>query len=321
MTTRFLVDPQLLPMLDQFPPLAFTRESLPEVRKGMAEMQQQMAATLPPVPGVKVSERRVPGPTGGPAVRVLVYESENERHSRAGLLWIHGGGFVMGNADADDLNCRAMAAEIGCVIVSVDYRLSPETPFPGPVEDCYAALRWLHQDAASLGVDQARLAVGGMSAGGNLAAAVALLARDRKAIPLVFQLLIYPMLDDRTVSHPEPHPYTGEYIWTPECNRFGWSSMLGDALGSDTVSSYAAPAREKDLRGLPPTYISAGALDLFLEEDMEYARRLTRASVPTELHVYPGGYHAFDGIAPEADVSRAFRRDIMSALQKALGTR
>jgi acetyl esterase/lipase len=199
----------------------------------------------------------------------------------------------------------------------VDYRLAPETPHPGPVEDCYAALKWLYTHADELGVDPKRIAIGGASAGGGLAAALGLLTRDRGEVPLVFQLLIYPMLDDRTVTTTDPHPYTGEFIWTAEANRFGWRSLLGQEPGGPDVSPYAAAARAESLAGLPSTFISVGALDLFLEEDIEYARRLIRAGVPTELHVYPGAYHGFN-LTADAQVSQVAARDQLAALKRAL---
>jgi acetyl esterase/lipase len=224
---------------------------------------------------------------------------------------------VLGSADQDEGTVKEIVSAVGCAAVSVDYRLAPETPHPGPVEDCYAALMWLHAHAAELGVDPDRIAIGGASAGGGLAAALALLARDRGEVALAFQLLIYPMLDDRTVTHSDPHPLTGEFIWTPDANRFGWFSLLGQEPGGADVSPYAAAARAEDLAGLPPTYISVGALDLFLEEDMEYARRLIRAGVPTELHVYPGAYHGFN-MTPNARIVQSFTRDVTSALRRAL---
>jgi triacylglycerol lipase len=185
------------------------------------------------------------------------------------------------------------------------------------VEDCYAALKWLHANAGELGVDVGRIAIGGASAGGGLAACLGLLTRDRGEVPLAFQLLIYPMLDDRTVTHDDPHPHTGEFIWTHDSNHLGWASLLGQAPGSDGVSPYAAAARAESVAGLPPTFISVGSLDLFLEEDIEYARRLIRAAVPTELHIYPGAFHGFN-MVPDAEVTQAYTRDSMGALKRAL---
>jgi triacylglycerol lipase len=214
---------------------------------------------------------------------------------------------------------RPLVADLGCVLVSVNYRLAPETRFPGAVEDCYAAPAWMVVNSEALEVDVSRIGVMGESAGGGLAAALALLVRDRGAFSLAFQHLIYPMIDDRTVVHPEPHPYTGEFIWTPESNAFGWAALLGVEPGSDGVSPYAAAARAESVNGLPPTFISTGALDLSLEEDVEYARRLIREGVPVELHVYPGGFHGFT-IASGATVAQAAQRDSRAALKRALAS-
>jgi len=224
----------------------------------------------------------------------------------------------MGSPEQEDLTVKNMVSAIGCVAVSVDYRLAPETPHPGPVKDCYAVLRWLHSQTDELGVDASRIAIGGASAGGGLAAALGLLARDRAEIPLAFQLLIHPMLDDRTCTLAEDHLYTGEFVWTRDANRFGWRSLLGQEPGLPDVSPYAAPARAEKLEGLPPTFINVGTLDLFLEEDMEYARRLIRAGVPTEFHIYPGVYHGFRMVA-DAQVTQTATRDQIAALKRALG--
>lgn len=316
MSSRNLVDPELLPLLEQFPRFEFTREMLPQIR---IDLNQTLRVEAPPIPGVEVFERYVPGPQGAPDVRVLVYRPQGKPQGGwPAMLHIHGGGYILGTPEMNAVGNRLLAKQVGCVIVSVDYRLSPETPFPGPVEDCYAALKWLHANATELGVDARRLAVGGESAGGGLAAALALLARDRGEVPLLFQMLVYPMLDDRTASSVEPFPHVGEFVWTRASNRFGWESLLGHAPGKkDGVSPYAVPARAESLKGLPPTCITVGALDLFLEEDMEYARRLLQAGVPTELHVYPGAFHGFV-LAPEARVSKSFTRDYEMALRNAL---
>lgn len=317
MTTRHLVDPEILPLLEVFPALQFTPENLSDVRVGVAAMLAQGAALAPAFPDVAVSERRVPGPAGAPDVRVLIYLPKEAARPLPAMLWIHGGGYVIGNAEMDDVKVKAMVSQLGCAAVAVDYRLAPETPHPGPVEDCYAALKWLHTNASELGVDAGRIAIGGESAGGGLAAGLGLLTRDRGEVKLAFQLLIYPMLDDRTVTTDDPHPHVGEFIWTTDANRFGWTALLGQEPGSAGVSPYAAAARAESLTGLPPTYISVGTLDLFLEEDMEYARRLIRAGVPTELHIYPGAFHGFPMVA-DAQVSKAYTSDVMNALRRAL---
>ena len=313
MNTRHLVDPQIASMLETFPPLELNSHSLSSVRQRLNEMHQEMLPTLPKFPNIEVTEHRV-GPAG---VRVLLYRPRGTVQPLPALLWIHGGGYVIGSADHDDIAAKTLASEASCVVASVDYRLAPETVFPGPVEDCYAGLKWLHDQAAELGVDSTRIAVGGASAGGGLAACLSLLARDRKEVKLKFQLLIYPMLDDRTVTNADPHPHTGEFIWTHADNRFGWSAMLGRTPGGSDVSPYAAASRATNLADLPSTYLCVGSLDLFLEEDMDYALRLTRAGVPTELHVYPGGFHGFNVVA-EAEVSLSYMRDLLGALRRAI---
>jgi triacylglycerol lipase len=232
------------------------------------------------------------------------------------VLHIHGGGYVIGSALMSVMSNQRTAADAGCLVVSVDYRLAPETRHPGPVEDCWAGLRWLHDQAGELGVDPARIAVMGESAGGGLAATLALMARDRGGAPIAHQHLIYPMLDDRT-GEGDSHPFAGEFVWTPESNRFGWASLLGPEAGSENVAAYGAAARAADLSGLPSTYLAVGALDLFVDEDIDYARRLIRAGVPTELHVYPGAFHGFD-IAVDATVTKTAYRNSLAALRRAL---
>lgn len=317
MTTRHLVDPELAAMLDIFPALTLNAESLAQTRITLKEMNTLTDANQPDFPAISISEHYVSGPQGAPDVRILVYLPTNVSTPLPALLWIHGGGYVLGSADQDDLQVKSIVDRVGCAAVSVDYRLAPETPHPGPVEDCYAALKWLHTHAGELGVDTTRIAIGGASAGGGLTAGLALLTRDRSEVPLIFQLLIYPMLDDRTVVTEEPHPYTGEYIWTADANHFGWSALLGQEPGGPHVSPYAAAARATNLEGLPPTIISVGSLDLFLEEDMEYARRLIRAGVPTELHIYPGAFHGFN-MVEGAKVAQSFAHDWLEALKRAL---
>lgn len=312
--TRRLVDPQLLPLLDAWPKVVLTLDGLAGIR---AMERLPMPELTPEAAAVGLTRRSVPGPAGAPDVDVLLYRPAKAAAPLPCIFHIHGGGYVIGSVEAQEAQHRDMAAALGCVIVSVDYRLAPETVFPGAVEDCYAALSWVFANAPALDIEPARIGVMGESAGGGLAASLALLARDRGQHRLAFQHLIYPMLDDRTCAHPEPHPHAGEFIWTPEHNRVGWAALLGVEPGSDGVSPYAAAARASDLSDLPPTYVASGGLDLFLEEDLEYARRLMRAGVPVELHVYPGGFHGFD-FDPAAEVSVRARRDSMAALSRFL---
>lgn len=316
-----LVAPELAPALEFFPELDFSL--------GMAALRGGFAKrAVPPLPpgleAVAAQERFIPSAIGGPDVRVLHYAPPGDAGAaRAALLHIHGGGYVLGNADVNDLSNRALALALGIVVVSVDYRLAPETVWPGALEDCYSALVWMQAEAASLGIDPARIAVAGESAGGGHAAALALHVRDRRnegttGPSIRFLLLDAPMLDDRTGTGADLHPHAGRFVWTPEKNRFGWRALLGVEPGGPDVPAAAVPARAADLAGLPPTFISVGALDLFLEEDMEFARRLTRAGVPVELHVIPGAYHGF-GIAQGAPQVALVTDLRQRALARALG--
>ncbi len=313
MHSRPLVDPQLLPLLELIPPFDLSAEILPILRNRSLPFFGN-----PKVKTAVASQKRIiPGPAGASDVVVHVYAPKGRDADLPCILHIHGGGYVTGSAvDLWDIDCF-LAGHLTCVVVSVDYRLAPETIFPGAIYDCYAALKWVFANAPELAVDPGRIGVMGESAGGGLAAALALLTRDLGEYDLAFQHLIYPMLDDRTCTNPDPHRFAGEFIWTAQHNWFGWSSLLGAAPGGTAVSPYAAAARAQDLSRLPPAYIAAGALDLFLEEDLEYTRRLTRHGVPVELHVYPGAFHAFD-LVPDAQVSANARRDSLAALRRVL---
>jgi acetyl esterase/lipase len=312
------LDPELRTAMAKLPtdrPLDLTQ--IPAARVKMKKLVTELLAALPAVEGVTSQDQSVPGPQGGPAVRVRVYRPDDQPHNLPALFWIHGGGYVMGDIDQDDRLMKQMVKRIGCVAVSVDYRLAPEHPFPAPVEDCYAGLKWLCTHADELGVEPSRIAIGGPSGGGGLTAGLALLARDRKEVPVAFQLLIYPMIDDRNVTHAS-HAITDPRVWNRESNRLGWKAYLGRDGGGADVSPYAAATRATDLTNLPPTYISVGTLDLFVDENIEYALRLIQAGVPTELHVYPGAFHGFDLFAPSARVSKQFKADRDSALKRAL---
>ncbi|WP_293975970.1 alpha/beta hydrolase [Sphingomonas sp.] len=260
----------------------------------------------------------IPGLPGEPPVRVLVFDGGAGRQGRGALIWIHGGGYVSGAAGIGP-GLRMLARERGLLIVSVDYRLAPEAKFPASLNDNYAALKWVHDNAARLGVDVAKIAVGGSSAGGGHAAMLAIAARDRREIPLAFQVLIYPMLDDRTGSSVPARPGTGQFIWTAAANRFGWTSLLGQPAGGANPPAGAVPARLADVRGLAPAFIGTGTLDLFYDEDVAYAGRLAAAGVPIDLAVVPGAFHAFDGIAAAARASRAFTERWMRDLATAIG--
>ena len=233
------------------------------------------------------------------------------------LLWIHGGGYVVGLAAQDDALCRLYSRRTGAIIASVDYRLSPEHPSPAPLDDCYEALRWL---AARPDVDSGRVAIGGASAGGGLAATLAQHAHALGHVEPVFQLLSYPMLDDRTVLRPDIDE-TGFRLWDNRSNRYGWRAYLGAEPGRAAHTAPAVPARAEDLAGLAPAWIGVGTLDLFHDEDVEYAQRLRAAGVECRLDVVAGAFHAFDVMAPSAAVSRAFREAQIDALTSAFESR
>ena len=317
-TSRHLIAPELLPALDALPALQLDAELLRAIRANLGGASVPRPPLPPALVTVRCEQRLIPGPAGAPDVRVLLYTppaASATPAAKPAFLHMHGGGFVLGMPEINDQSNRALALELDCVVVSVDYRLAPETRYPGALEDCYAALRWLHAQAAELGVDRDRIAIGGESAGGGHAAALALLARRRGEVPICLQALDSPMLDDRTGSGAEPHPYCGEFVWTPANNRFGWQALLGVEPGGPDVPEEAVPARASDLDGQPPTLIVVGALDLFLEENLDYARRLTRAGVPTELHVIPGAFHGFGaagGDAPQVQDCLRWRRDALA---------
>jgi acetyl esterase/lipase len=305
-----MVDPELVPALKTITTKSFNKELLP------AERAQGPWPPLP-APAPQPQERYIPGPTGNPKLRVVIIDPAPGTNNRPAFLHIHGGGYIAGCAAQFTTVLQTLAMTCNCLVVSVDYRLAPETPFPGALEDNYAALRWLYTNAESMGVDRTRIAVGGESAGGGHSAMLAIAARDRKEFPILFQMLVYPMLDDRTGSvRPVPRGI-GEFVWNSTSNRFGWTSLLGVPAGSTQVPNGSVPARVSNLGELPPTFISVGALDLFVDEDIEYARRLIAAGVPTELHVVPGAFHGYDLLAPQAAVSRQFAESWKTALLRA----
>jgi acetyl esterase/lipase len=308
------LDPEIAAALAELPIMDLS--DIPAARVTMLERRAAAAADAQPSPTVVRQDHLVPGLNGAPDVRVRHYRPISQPSVLPCLYWIHGGGHVVGQVDQDDLVMDHIVDTVGCAAVSVDWRRAPEHPFPAPLDDCYAGLAWTHKHAAELNVDPRRIAVGGASSGGGSAAGLVLLARDRGEFPVCFQLLIYPMLDDRNAT-PASMALTDPRVWNRTSNFIGWRAYVGDAAGTDRVSPYAAPARAANLAGLPPAYVAVGDLDLFIDEDIEYAQRLQQADVPTELHVYPGGSHAFETYAPGSALARRFIRDRDEALQRA----
>jgi acetyl esterase/lipase len=287
-----------------------TRETLPALRK-------MMSGFVPPaLAAPSVRRHIVQGRAGRPDVVVYIINAQAGK-SKPAILHTHGGGYIMGDAVGSVGLLQPTAAELDCVIVSVEYRLAPETTFEGSIDDNYSALKWLYDSAAELGVDRNRIAVMGESAGGGHAALLAITARDRGEVPLVLQVLIYPMLDDRTGSVVTPPAPIGSILWTTEKNRFGWQSFLGQSPGTEYVPRQAVPARQASLEGLPPAFVGVGSIDLFVNEDIDYARRLINDGVEAELLVIPGAFHGFDDIAPATSVVQKFKAAKHEALRRA----
>lgn len=241
-----------------------------------------------------------------------------EQASGAALLWIHGGGTIAGAPEGDHTFCSDLAKQLGMVVVSVRYRLAPEHPFPAGHDDCFAALKWMRAGAEQRGIDPNRIAVGGASAGGGLAAGIVQRAVAEN-VPVAFQALIYPMIDDRTTLRRVSTSDRGRFVWTPGSNDFAWESYLAPGHATRTLPDYAAPGRHEDLAGLPPTWIGVGDLDLFLEEDLDYARHLEDAGVDVDLVVVPGMYHGADRLRPETPAMRAFHQSMTDSISRAVG--
>ena len=298
-------DPELEAALalvgDQLPP-TFTTEMIPALRQTPWAGDDEILALLDER-GFGWRDVTIAGHDGDEIV-VTVIAKKDRTGTGPGFFHTHGGGMIMGNRWLGVVGFLDWAERFNGAIVTVEYRLAPEFPDPYPVEDCYAALVWTAENAADLGIDPARILIGGGSAGGGLAAGTALLARDRRGPELIGQLLIYPMLDDRDESV-STRQIDGVGVWDRGSNITGWTALLGDRKGTDEVSIYAAPGRAADLSGLPPAFIDCGSAEVFRDEDVAYASRLWEAGVQAELHVWAGGFHGFDMFAPHAAVAQA----------------
>lgn len=305
------INPAFRDYLNMMPESPLNEEILPEKRRMISSLVIKGHDE-----NISKSEKIISGPEGAPDLRVIIYQPAERDSILPGVLYIHGGGMVSGTPDMEAPHSEQIALEVNCVVVSVDYRLAPENPYPAALEDCYAALKWFADHADELKVDPDRIALYGESAGGGLAAALALLARDRKGPAVAFQAPLYPMIDDRceTASNYE---ITDQRIWNGISNRTAWKMYLG-SLDRNNLPIYAAPARAKDLSGLPPCYTFVGELDPFRDETIEYATRLIQSGVPTEFHLYPGCFHGFEGIVPDADISKRANAEFFKVLRDAL---
>ena len=317
MSRRDLIDPESRQPLDQLlaaMPGGFN--AIPDiVARREAAAAMLAAIEVPPNPNVAHEDRVVPGPAGAPDISVRVYRPVNASGSLPGVYFIHGGGMILGNVEGEGPVAEQVCEQVGAVVVSVEYRLAPEHPHPAPSEDCYAGLVWMARNAAELGFDPDRLAVYGGSAGGGLAIAMVLLARDRGFPAIRFQMPIYPMIDD-TNETASSHEITDVGVWDRPANIEAWQWYLGGGK----ADQYAAPARAEDLSGLPPAFIDVGTVDLFRDEDITFAMRLMQAGVPTELHVNPGAYHASEVLAPQAELSRRIWERRFDALRRGLSS-
>lgn len=315
MSRRDLIDPEVrVPLEELLEALPGGFNAIPDIVQRRAAVTAMLGAIeVPENPNVVKEDRTIPGPQGEPDISVRIYRPRNAATPLPGVYFIHGGGMILGTVEGEDPTATLLCDQIGAVVVSVEYRLAPENPHPAPAEDCYAGLRWTAEHAGELGIDPARLAVYGASAGGGLTIATAMMARDRGGPPLAFMMPIYPMVDDRneTASSQE---ITDIGIWDRSGNVEAWAWYLG----GKPADQYAAPSRAEDLSGLPPAFIDVGTVDLFRDEDIAFAQRLMAAGVPTELHVHPGSYHAAETFAADAALARRIWALRIDALKRAL---
>lgn len=301
---------ELLPMLESN--IKF------DLNKDLEMLRNLKAPSIEKSDKVITTNCTIKGP--GSELLLKVYEPKIRKNERLpAVFWIHGGGYVMGHPDGDDALCECFIERIKCVVVSIDYRLAPEHKYPAAIEDCYAGLKWMVSKSEELKIDTSKIAIAGASAGGGLTAALALMVRDRGEIKVAFQAPLYPMLDDRNVT-PSSYEINEKNLpkaWNRESNEIAWKMYLGSNISGET-SYYAAPARAKDLTGLPPAYIFIGQLDPFRDETLEYVTRLVQAGIPVEFHLYPGCFHGFDSIFNNTEISRQARSEYINAISKAL---
>ena len=299
------IDKELLPALDDFPALEIDRGNIEKIRALLLER-----APLPSSLAVKEEELKIV--KADREIPIFIFR-KSSKPSQPVVLWIHGGGYIFGSAY--DERAKVIADFCDCTVVSVEYRLAPEHPFPAGAEDCMAALEWVFDNADSLGIQAGKIAIGGASAGAGMAAGVSLMNRDGRNIPLCFQVLLYPMLDN---LHATPSGnITNHPVWKRSTSFNAWEMYL-NGTPAEAASEYAAPSRAESLKGVPPTYISVGSEDLFRDEDIGFGQKLIEDGIPCEMSVFPGMYHAGEGFAPAAKVSRRLNQSFLAALKDAL---
>jgi acetyl esterase/lipase len=306
------VHPELRAFAAKMPQVTFSRKNL-----WIYRVFDRLIALRPTPKDISVVNLFIPIIGEKKDLRLRVYHPQHPATPLPALLWLHGGGFIAGSPEQDDSYCLSFARELEIVVVSVDYRRAPEHPFPSPLDDCYTALEWMVSHAALLGIDPQRIAIGGESGGAGLAAGLAQLAFDREDIHPVCQLLIYPMLDDRSALRTDLK-HNELFAWNTASNRFGWESYLHQPCGSDAPPAGAVPARRINLTGLPPAWIGVGTLDLFHAEDVAYAHSLIACGVACELVVVPGAFHGFDLAGPGLQIVRDFHQSQIDTLKKYL---
>ncbi|MBL6767508.1 MAG: alpha/beta hydrolase [Candidatus Micropelagos sp.] len=319
-STKHLIN-DIANILDHLPDLMskpLTAENYQEKRAAYGVIAADMAKDQPPIEGIETHKLIAKNAQDGFEVPVFLHRPTDTTAQLPCLLWIHGGGYILGSAESDGYMAKQLALTLNCAVAVVDYRLAPEHAYPAPLHDCYAALNLLMSEAKSFTIDQNKVAILGVSAGGGLAAGLSLLNRDEAGHDLCGQVLVYPMLDDTNIA-PATNPDDDFFVWQRASNLFGWQSYLGELFGQPDIPAYAAAARAVNLSGLPKTFMVVGDLDLFAGEDILYAGNLIQAGVPTDLHVYAGVCHGFDGIAPTSAPAQRCKQEIEIFLNDIFG--
>ncbi len=305
------IHPELQPFARKVPKLTLSKKNL-----WLINALMHLAPLSKPPQDILLTNIFIPGQDDRSTIRLRIYKPQSVAAPAPVLLWLHGGGYVMGKPEQDDVICAHYARESDIIVVSVDYRYAPKYPFPAGLDDCYAALKWVASHSQQLGGDEKRIAIGGASAGGGLAASLVHLAHDRQEIKPIFQMLVYPMLDDRTVLRSDVDDHNS-VTWNQKSNRYGWECYLGRKCGDDYVPEYSVPARRKDLSGLPQAWIGVGTVDLFHDEDILYAQRLMAHGIECEVCVVSGAFHGFDVFDHRLQIVQDFRKSQISALKNA----